>query len=94
LDWFASPTHNSPEWRAEMNDMQRQVMDAILLLNTNQRIVITLYYLNSLDVKEIASILDCPVGTVKSRLHYGRQALRRKLAVKHKTTLEMAYEFV
>lgn len=93
LDWFASPTHNSPEWRAEMNDMQRQVMDAILLLNTNQRIVITLYYLNSLDLKEIASILDCPVGTVKSRLHYGRQALRRKLAARHKTISETACEF-
>jgi len=93
LDWLVSPTHNSPERRAEMSDMQSQVMDAVLSLNTNQRIVITLYYLNSLDLKEIASILDCPVGTVKSRLHYGRQALRRKLAARHKTISETACEF-
>jgi len=93
LDWLVSPTHNSPERRAEMSDMQSQVMDAVLSLNTNQRIVITLYYLNSLDLKEIASILDCPVGTVKSRLHYGRQALRRKFAAKPKAISEMAGEF-
>ncbi len=93
LDWMTSPTNDSPEWWAELNDMQGQVMDAVLSLNTNQRVVITLYYLNSLNLKEIASILDCPVGTVKSRLHYGRETLRRKLEVRHQMTSEMAFEF-
>ena len=30
-------------------------------------------------LKEIAHVLDCPVGTIKSRLYYGREALRRQL---------------
>jgi len=94
LDWLVSPTHRSPEWWAEMNDIQSQVMDAVFSLNANQRVVIILYYLNSLGLKEIASVLGCPVGTVKSRLHYGRETLRRKLGVKCKATSEMAYEFV
>jgi RNA polymerase sigma-70 factor (ECF subfamily) len=93
LDWLAIPGHNSsPEWRTEMNDIQSQVMDALHSLNTNQRIVIVLYYLNSLDLKEISAILGCPVGTVKSRLHYGRENLRRKLATRYNMAREMSYE--
>ncbi len=93
LDWLAGPTNSSPEWRAEMSDMQGQVMDAVSSLNTNQRIVIVLHYLNSLDLKEIASILNCPIGTVKSRLHYGRKNLRQQLEKRHRAIPEMAYEF-
>jgi RNA polymerase sigma-70 factor (ECF subfamily) len=93
LDWLVSPTYSSPEWRAEMSDVQSQLMDALFSLNTNQRVVMVLYYLNSLGLKEIASVLDCPIGTVKSRLYYGRKTLRRKLGVRHKMTSEMAYEF-
>ena len=94
LDWLASPTYCSPERRAEMSDVQSKVMDAIYSLNTSQRIVIVLFYLNSLNVNEIASILNCPIGTVKSRLHYGRENVRRRLGVKRKIALEMAYEFI
>jgi RNA polymerase sigma-70 factor (ECF subfamily) len=93
LEWLVSPTRSSPEWRAEMSDIQNHMMDAILSLNTNQRSVIVLYYLNSLDLKEIASILGCPVGTVKSRLHYGRENLRQKLEAWHRMPPEMTYEF-
>ncbi|MBU0702669.1 MAG: RNA polymerase sigma factor [Chloroflexi bacterium] len=94
LDWLASPTYCSPERRAEMSDVQSKVMDAIYSLNTSQRIVIVLFYLNSLNVNEIALILNCPVGTVKSRLHYGRENVRRRLGIKRKIALEMAYEFI
>jgi DNA-directed RNA polymerase specialized sigma24 family protein len=34
---------------------------------------------NDLPLQEIAEILEIPVGTVKSRLYYGRQALRQDL---------------
>ena len=93
LDWLAGPTHNSPEWRAEMSDTQSRIMDAVSSLNTNQRIVIVLHYLDSLDLKEIAAILNCPIGTVKSRLHYGRKNLRRQLESRHRAAPELAYEF-
>jgi RNA polymerase sigma-70 factor (ECF subfamily) len=68
-------------------------MDAIASLNVNQRIVIVLFYLNALDMNEIATILGCPVGTVKSRLHYGRENLRQKLEARRQTFAEMAYAF-
>lgn len=94
LDWLVSPTYISPERRAEISDIRNKVLDAIHSLDTNQRIVIVLFYLNSLNVKEIALILNCPVGTVKSRLHYGRENVRRRLGVRRKIALEMAYEFI
>ena len=34
-----------------------------------------------MSLQEIANILDVPVGTVKSRLHYGRQTLKKNLGL-------------
>lgn len=42
------------------------------------RAVITLHYLEELPLSEIATILDLPVGTVKSRLAYGLAKLRKE----------------
>ncbi|MFP3489760.1 sigma factor-like helix-turn-helix DNA-binding protein, partial [Staphylococcus sp. SIMBA_130] len=40
---------------------------------------ITLKYIQELSLKEISEILDLPVGTVKTRIHRGRETLRKKL---------------
>ena len=46
-------------------------------LPTEQRALVSLRYFEELSVIEIAEILDIPAGTVKSRLHDARAALRR-----------------
>lgn len=94
IDRLVSPRRLSPEWQVEANDIHHKVAEALESLNLNQRIVVVLYYLNSLSLKEISYILDCPVGTVKSRLHYGRENLSRKLQVGRQVTPEMIYEFI
>lgn len=43
------------------------------------RAVVHLFYGEEMSVEEIASILEIPAGTVKSRLHHAREALRRQL---------------
>ena len=43
------------------------------------RAVVHLFYREEMSVEEIASILEIPAGTVKSRLHQAREALRRQL---------------
>jgi RNA polymerase sigma-70 factor (ECF subfamily) len=55
------------------------VRRAIQELNFNQQIVVVLHYMSGLSLEEIADILKCPVGTVKSRLYYARENLRHKL---------------
>ena len=50
-------------------------------LALSEREALTLFYLRELTIDEIATLLDVPVGTVKSRLFRGRQAMRRKLTI-------------
>lgn len=79
VDRLISPNWLSPDHLAEHNETQRQVRDAIGELNLNQRVVVALHYLSGLSLEEIADVLDCPLGTVKSRLHYARENLRHQL---------------
>lgn len=77
-DWLASPGRSLQE-HAEIKDDWDRVQRAVLNLPFPQRVVIVLYYLNDLSLQDISGILDVPVGTVKSRLHYGRNALKKGL---------------
>lgn len=91
-DWLVGTGKNPPYEAVERNDEWRQVQKAIAALPIPQRIVITLYYLNDLSLKEIADILDVPVGTVKSRLYYGRLALKRNLGLDKEMAPDLNYE--
>jgi RNA polymerase sigma-70 factor (ECF subfamily) len=46
-------------------------------LSPAHREIMTLRFLEDMDLKQIARILDCSEGTAKSRLHYAKAALRR-----------------
>jgi RNA polymerase sigma-70 factor (ECF subfamily) len=79
VETLMSPPWMGPDQQAETVEIHDQVREAIRDLNFNQRIVIVLHYLNGLSLEEIAEILKCPVGTVKSRLYYARENLRQRL---------------
>lgn len=83
IDRLVAPARTNSEYRAEMSELQAVIRQAIDSLPAPQRLTVVLYYLNSLSLKEIAYILDCPVGTVKSRLHYGREYLKKCLEAYH-----------
>ena len=53
--------------------------DALDRLGADQRAILSLKYAEGFGVDEIAQILGIPEGTVKSRLHYAREALRQVL---------------
>ena len=59
--------------RLELRDLER----AIAKLPEEQRAVILLVGLEGVRYEEVAAILDVPVGTIRSRLSRGREALRR-----------------
>ena len=92
LDWLAIPAKNHPDEAYEKHDEWRELQQAISSLPLAQRVVIVLYYLNDVSLQEIADILDIPVGTVKSRLYYGRIALRRKLGLSQEMLPDLNYE--
>ncbi len=48
-------------------------------LKLEHREVLTLYFLEDFSLEEIATITDCPVGTVKSRMHYAKKELSHLL---------------
>ena len=82
----------SPSQQVERNEDWLQVRQALLAISPEMRVVVVLFYLNSLSIAEIADILDLPPGTVKSRLHYGRKALKKQFHLDEKKLKKAAYE--
>lgn len=60
-------------------DNAEQVHHALDQLPLLQREALTLYFLHDLSIDEMATLLDIPLGTVKSRLHYAKVAIRKIL---------------
>jgi RNA polymerase sigma factor (sigma-70 family) len=92
-EWLSRERRPTPHQYAERDEEWRWVQQAVAALPLAQRVVVVLYYVNDLSLQEIADILDIPVGTVKSRLHYGRRALRKQLGLKREMLAEVYYEF-
>jgi RNA polymerase sigma-70 factor (ECF subfamily) len=80
VEQIIGPAHTNPEPEVERLTDERLLNRALQNLPINQRVVIVLHYLNDLSLPEISEIVNCPVGTLKSRLFYAREALRRQLA--------------
>jgi RNA polymerase sigma-70 factor (ECF subfamily) len=56
-----------------------RIVAAVNRLPEEYRMVSTLYFMEDLSYEEIAAALQCPVGTVRSRLHRGRKMLQKAL---------------
>ncbi len=91
-DWFSGAGRNLPDETIEQLDEWALVQRAVSSLPLSQRVVVVLYYLNDLSLQEIAEILQVPVGTVKSRLHYGRIALKHKLGFYEESVPDWNYD--
>lgn len=53
-----------------------QLERAFRNLSSDQRAAVVLHYYRDLSLREIAEVLDIPIGTVRSRLHYARRSIR------------------
>lgn len=78
VELAASP-EPGPSTQLEYDDFSDAAEAAIAALPPEVRIVTALYVIDGLTYKEIATISECPMGTVMSRLARGRQALRQSL---------------
>ena len=60
-------------------ELQEKLNEAMQKLSIKHRTVITLFEIDGLSHQEIAEVMDCSVGTVRSRLHYAKQLLQSEL---------------
>ncbi|MBK9944134.1 MAG: sigma-70 family RNA polymerase sigma factor [Kouleothrix sp.] len=74
-----APALRSPEHIAEQHELQSLLRAVLDELPPHHRAVLVLHYLEDHTIPEIAEILDCPAGTVKSRLHHARKLLKGRL---------------
>lgn len=68
-----------PEGAASGAEVQARVQEALQALPKDLRVAVVLYDLEGQAYRDISEALEIPEGTVKSRIHRGRQALREQL---------------
>lgn len=64
---------------ALLNELQEKLNEAMQKLSPKHRTVVVLFEIEGLSHQEIAEIVGCSVGTVRSRLHYAKQQLQADL---------------
>ncbi|MBN1853181.1 MAG: sigma-70 family RNA polymerase sigma factor [Pirellulales bacterium] len=72
-------TASPPDRFAEVSEDVQQIRRAVASLPEEHRQVVELRFFAGAALDEIAAALGCPLGTVKSRLHYGLEKLRNQL---------------
>ena len=82
---FAGPTATEPtDYRTTVTahsdeDEIAAIRSAMLRLTPDHKSILSMFYLEDMPLAEIAEAMSLPLGTVKSRLHYARQALKDTL---------------
>lgn len=79
-DLVALISHQTPRRDAALAELQKKLNEAMQKLSHEHRMVVTLHDIQGLPHEEIAQIMDCNIGTVRSRLFYARQQLQGLLS--------------
>ncbi|HZL42275.1 MAG TPA: sigma-70 family RNA polymerase sigma factor [Verrucomicrobiae bacterium] len=79
-DLVALVSDKTPRREASLNELQEKLNTALQKLSEPHRLVVTLHDVQGSTHEEIAKIMDCNVGTVRSRLFYARQQLQAYLS--------------
>lgn len=69
----------SPEETVQRREVQRQVQDCLNELSEDHRLILVMREIQGLSYEEIAGVLQCSLGTVKSRISRARNALKDKM---------------
>jgi RNA polymerase sigma-70 factor, ECF subfamily len=79
LSAFLGDLRDDPQYRTEVADLDGEIQAALSRLPDDFRRAIVLADIEGLSYDEVAAAVDCPVGTVRSRLHRARAMLRQAL---------------
>ena len=72
---------NTPAQNHERLRQQQRINEAMMKMDDDQRTILLLHDVEGYTFAELGEILGCPVGTLKSRLHRARAALRERLKI-------------
>jgi RNA polymerase sigma-70 factor, ECF subfamily len=79
-DLVALISDKTPRREVNLAELQEKLNVAMQKLSEPHRLVVTLHDVQGLSHEEIAKIMDCNIGTVRSRLFYARQQLQAYLS--------------
>lgn len=79
-DLMALISDKTPNRDIALSELQKKLNEALLKLSEPHRMVVVLHDVQGMSHDEIAEIMDCNIGTVRSRLFYARQQLQGFLA--------------
>ena len=79
-DLVALISDKTPRRDVNLAELQEKLNEAMQKLSEQHRLVVTLHDVQGLSHEEIAKIMDCNIGTVRSRLFYARQQLQAYLS--------------
>jgi RNA polymerase sigma factor (sigma-70 family) len=79
-DLVALISHKTPQREAGLSELQKKLNEALLKLSESHRMVVVLHDVQGQSHEDIAEIMGCNIGTVRSRLFYARQQLQGYLA--------------
>ena len=79
LDAVSSTSSTSVK-KALNNELHEKLNEALSKLSDKHRTIVVLFEIDGLGHKEIAKVLNCTEGTVRSRLFYAKQQLQSYLA--------------
>jgi RNA polymerase sigma-70 factor (ECF subfamily) len=72
-------TDHVPHFNKQEEEQKRVLLKRINELDTDEQEIINLRYFQGYSYREIAGILNCPIGTVMSRLFYVKKKLKQKM---------------
>ena len=82
-EFFADESHMkdvaTPDNLLHRDQLQKVVFDAIENLPEELKMAVTLREIDGMSYEEIAEVMDCPIGTVRSRIFRAREAIDKKM---------------
>jgi RNA polymerase sigma-70 factor (ECF subfamily) len=79
-DLLALISDKTPRREAVLTELQEKLNEALMKLSEPHRLVVVLHDVQGLSHEEIAKVMNCNIGTVRSRLFYARQQLQAWLS--------------
>ncbi len=79
-DLVSLVSENTPRRAVNLAELQEKLNEALQKLSDDHRLVVTMHDVQGMSHEEIADVMDCNIGTVRSRLFYARQQLQAHMS--------------